>query len=139
GQGHVRELGSARAVAAALGIPLTEADASFYARLGSYSALTSEGFTLPANRDVAEMAADIPVTYVPLRNTFFVTLAAAALESWLLALIEVEGRDPASLEGAIYVGANALDYSGYPDCRPESYEALVKTIALGSKVGTQYG
>ena len=105
GQRHVRELRSARAVAKALGIPLIEADASFYAKLASYSALTDPAtFAVPEQRDPATMAADIPITYVPLRNTFFMTVAAAALESWLLALIEQEGRDPASLAGAIYVG-----------------------------------
>ncbi|WP_322795948.1 7-cyano-7-deazaguanine synthase, partial [Tepidiforma sp.] len=90
-------------------------------------------------RDPAAMAAEIPITYVPLRNTFFVTLAAAALESWLLDLIEREGADPGRLEGAIYVGANAIDYSGYPDCRPEFYRALEEVLRLGSKVGTAYG
>lgn len=140
GQRHVRELRSARAVADALGIPLIEADASFYAKLASYSALTdAAAFAIPEERDPAAMAADIPITYVPLRNTFFVTVAAAALESWLLALIEQEGRDPASLAGAIYVGANAIDYSGYPDCRPEFYDALAEVLRLGSKLGTAYG
>lgn len=139
GQRHVRELRSARAVAKALGIPLIEADASFYAKLASYSALTDPAtFAVPKQRDLAAMAADIPITYVPLRNTFFVTVAAAALESWLLALIEQEGRDPASLAGAIYVGANAIDYSGYPDCRPEFYDALAEVLRLGSKLGTAY-
>lgn len=140
GQRHLRELQSARAVAEALGIPLVEVDASFYAKLAAYSALTSPGkHALPGQRPAAPVAADIPITYVPLRNTFFVTLAAAALESWLLSLIEEEGQDPATLAGAIYVGANAIDYSGYPDCRPEFYEQLVKVLALGSKVGSHYG
>ena len=138
GQRHLRELSSARAVAERLGIPLVEVDASFYAGLAAYSALTSDEHAIPEHRDPATMAADIPITYVPLRNTFFVTLAAAVLESWLLDLIEREGRDPGSIEGAIYVGANAIDYSGYPDCRPEFYDQLVKVITLGSKVGTQY-
>ena len=139
GQRHSRELESARAVANALGIPLLEVDAGFYAKLAAYSALTSpDQHQLPGHRDAATMAADIPITYVPLRNTFFVTLAAAALESWLLSLIEGEGHDPGTLAGAIYVGANAIDYSGYPDCRPEFYEQVVKVLALGSKVGAHY-
>jgi 7-cyano-7-deazaguanine synthase len=140
GQRHLRELESARRVAAALGIPLLEADASFYAKAAAYSALTSfETHALPEHRPAAEMSADIPITYVPLRNTFFVTVAAAALESWLLSLIDEEGRDPAALAGAVFVGANAIDYSGYPDCRPEFYEALERVLHLGSKVGTAYG
>lgn len=139
GQRHIRELASARAVAGALGIPLIEVDASFYAGLASHSALTDiAGHALPAHRDPARMAADIPITYVPLRNTFFVTLAAAALESWLLSRIEQDGVEPASLEAAIFVGANAIDYSGYPDCRPEFYDSITEVLRLGSKVGTAY-
>lgn len=138
GQRHVRELRSARAVAERLDIPLLEVDAAFYARLASFSSLTSDSMAVPENRDFAEMAQDIPNTYVPLRNTFFVTLAAAALESWLLDRIERDGEDPAALEGAIFVGANAIDYSGYPDCRPEFYDAITEVIRLGSKVGTAY-
>ena len=138
GQRHLRELRSARAVAKHLGIPLIEVDAGFYAGLASHSALTSHAHAIPEGRDPDEMAADIPITYVPLRNTFFVTLAAAALESWLLDEIERNGADPAALEGAIYVGANAIDYSGYPDCRPEFYDAITETIRLGSKLGTAY-
>ncbi|MBA4181262.1 MAG: 7-cyano-7-deazaguanine synthase QueC [Anaerolinea sp.] len=139
GQRHLRELASARAVAAALGIPLIEVDAGFYASLASHSALTDVArHALPERRDPARMAADIPITYVPLRNTFFVTLAAAALESWLLGRIERDGADPATLEGAILVGANAIDYSGYPDCRPEFYDSMVEVLRLGSKVGTAY-
>ncbi len=139
GQRHIRELASAREVANALGIPLIEVDAGFYAGLASHSALTDSGtHALPENRDPATMATDIPITYVPLRNTFFVTLAAAALESWLLSRIEQDGADPATLEGAIFVGANAIDYSGYPDCRPEFYDAIVEVLRLGSKVGTAY-
>ena len=139
GQRHVRELSSARAVANALGIKLIEVDASFYGGLASHSALTdTAAHALPENRLPAEMSRDIPSTYVPLRNTFFVTLAAAALESWLLKLIEAEGVEPSSLRGSILVGANAIDYSGYPDCRPEFYDSLVDVLRLGSKVGTAY-
>jgi 7-cyano-7-deazaguanine synthase len=136
GQRHIRELRSARAVAERLGIELVEVDASFYAGLASFSSLTSDEHEMPENRDFDQMSQDIPNTYVPLRNTFFVTLAAAALESWLLESIEQHAADPRELEGAIFVGANAIDYSGYPDCRPEFYEAITEVIRLGSKVGT---
>ncbi len=138
GQRHIRELRSARAVAERLGIPLMEVDAGFYAGLASFSSLTSDAHAMPANRETSEMSGNIPNTYVPLRNTFFVTLAAAALESWLLELIEQDGVPTDSLEGAIYVGANAIDYSGYPDCRPEFYDAITEVIRIGSKVGTAY-
>jgi 7-cyano-7-deazaguanine synthase len=139
GQRHARELRSARAIAERLGIPLLEVDAGFYARLASHSALTDTALhALPQNREQANMSLDIPITYVPLRNTFFVTLAAAALESRLLELIEKDGVAPATLQGAIYVGANAIDYSGYPDCRPEFYDEIAQVLRLGSKVGTAY-
>jgi 7-cyano-7-deazaguanine synthase len=140
GQRHVRELDAARAVAERLKIPIDVVDASFYRELAWNSSLTAVGVGgIPQDRAAATMADEVPSTYVPLRNTFFVTLAAAALESWMLALIEREGADPASLRPAIYVGANAIDYSGYPDCRPEFFEAIVNVTRLGSKLGTQYG
>ena len=140
GQLHEREVESARAVAERLGMPLDVADASFYRELAWNSSLTGlEVSALPAHRDPGEMAANIPSTYVPIRNTFLVTLAAAALESWMLALIERDGTDPRSLRPAIYVGANAIDYSGYPDCRPEFYEAMEAVLFRGSKLGAQYG
>jgi len=139
GQRHAREIDSARAVAAALGVPLQVADASFYGGLAAYSALTSDAHAVPSGRAPEAMADAIPVTYVPLRNTFFVTAAAAALESWMLARIEDEGVEPASLRPAVFVGANAIDYSGYPDCRPEFYAALETVLRLGSKLGSAYG
>ncbi|MCC6386011.1 MAG: 7-cyano-7-deazaguanine synthase QueC [Dehalococcoidia bacterium] len=139
GQRHAREIDSAKAVAAALGVPLHVADAAFYGGLAAHSALTSEAHAVPSGRAPEAMAETIPVTYVPLRNTFFVTAAAAALESWMLARIEEEGIEPASLHAAVFVGANAIDYSGYPDCRPEFYEALERVLRLGSKLGSAYG
>jgi len=140
GQLHAREARAAEAVAARLGIPLDVVDASFYRELAWNSSLTGlEASGVPSGRSTADMAREIPSTYVPLRNTFFLTLAAAALESWMLALIERDGREPSELSPAIFVGANAIDYSGYPDCRPEFYEAAMKVLGLGSKLGTQYG
>ncbi len=140
GQLHDRETRSAEAVAAHLSIPIDVVDARFYRDLAWNSSLTSpDGLALPTGRASQEMGADIPSTYVPLRNTFFVTLAAAALESWMLALIERDGLDTAPLRPAIFVGANAIDYSGYPDCRPEFYATIAEALRLGSKLGTQYG
>jgi 7-cyano-7-deazaguanine synthase len=139
GQRHAREARAAEAVAGQLGIPLQVADARFYRDLAAHSALTSGSLAVPEGRPVSAMADSVPITYVPLRNTFFVTLAAAALESWMLALIEGQGADPATLRPAIFVGANAIDYSGYPDCRPEFYEALEAVLRLGSKLGSHYG
>ncbi|MCC6381062.1 MAG: 7-cyano-7-deazaguanine synthase QueC [Dehalococcoidia bacterium] len=137
---HARELAAARAVAGRLGVPHVEVDLSGYGALASYSALTDPvAFALPAHRPLGDMAAAIPITYVPLRNTFLVTLAAAALESWMLALIEEKGVDPGRLRPAVFVGANAIDYSGYPDCRPEYHAALAGVLRLGSKLGADYG
>ncbi len=135
GQAHSREVDSARAVASALGIQHRVVNVSFFRDLAWYSALTHpEEFRLPQDR---APAADIPITYVPLRNTFFLTLAAAFLESEALSRIERGGVR--ELSATIFVAANAIDYSGYPDCRPEFYRAAVETLRLGSKLGTQYG
>jgi 7-cyano-7-deazaguanine synthase len=139
-QAHAREIESARRVAAALGIKQRVVDLTFYRDLAWYSALTHpERFSLPADRSPAEMVGDIPLTYVPVRNMLFLTLGAAFLESEALHAIEAEGVDPYELEAAIFIAANALDYSGYPDCRPEFYRTAVETLRLGSKLGTQYG
>jgi 7-cyano-7-deazaguanine synthase len=140
GQSHAREIAAAAAVAAALGLPHRVVDVSFFRDLAWYSALTSPGrFPLPADRAPEAMAADVPITYVPLRNTFFLTLGAALLESECLRAIEERGADPATLTAALFVAANAVDYSGYPDCRPEFYASVAETLRLGSKLGTQYG
>ncbi|MBI4492785.1 MAG: 7-cyano-7-deazaguanine synthase QueC [Chloroflexi bacterium] len=140
GQAHRREIESARLVARALGLQHRVVDVSFFKELAWYSALTQpERFALPADRAPAAMAQDIPLTYVPLRNTFFLTLGAALLESEALHALEVQGTPPAELEARIFIAANAIDYSGYPDCRPEYYGAVVEALRLGSKLGTQYG
>jgi 7-cyano-7-deazaguanine synthase len=140
GQAHRREIDSAAAVAAALHLRHRIVDVTFFRELAWYSALTHpERFALPCDRSPEHMAQDIPVTYVPLRNTFLTTLGAALLESEALHVIEREGTPPTDVEATLFIAANALDYSGYPDCRPEYYRALVETLRLGSKLGTQYG
>jgi 7-cyano-7-deazaguanine synthase len=140
GQAHSREVESARQVAKVLGLRTHVVDVSFYRELAWYSALTHpERFALPADRDLGAMARDIPISYVPLRNTLFLTLGAAVLESEALSLIEVEGVPPSELEATLFIAANAIDYSGYPDCRPEYYRAIAETLRLGSKLGAQYG
>ncbi|MGE3268868.1 MAG: 7-cyano-7-deazaguanine synthase QueC [Chloroflexota bacterium] len=140
GQAHAREVESARLVADALGIKQRIVDLTFFKDLAWYSALTHpEQFALPTERTLDQMVADIPITYVPLRNTLFVTLGAAFLESEALDAIERQGADPATLKARLFIAANALDYSGYPDCRPEFYTSVTETLRLGSKLGTQYG
>jgi len=139
GQKHSREIASAKKVAKVLEIKHEIIDISFFKKLAWYSALTTDGdFTIPKQRDKNEMLKDIPITYVPLRNTLFITLAAAFVESKVLDLIEREKIDPGEIQASIFIAANAIDYSGYPDCRPEYYEQMAKVIWLGSKLGIQY-
>ena len=140
GQKHKKEVESATKVAKALGIKQQVIDISFFKELAWYSALTnSQNFAIPQQRDTELMAKEIPVTYVPLRNTFFITLAASFLESEVLDLIERGKVPPSDLDASIFIAANAIDYSGYPDCRPEYYRAMTRSLFLGSKLGAQYG
>ena len=88
------------------------------------SALTSD-IEVPKGRSLEHMSEGIPITYVPARNTIFL--------SYALAWSEVVDADD------IYIGVNALDYSGYPDCRPEYIEAFEKMANLATKAGTQDG
>lgn len=139
GQKHSKEVESARKVAQVLRIKQEIIDVSFFKRLAWYSALTSsEDFQIPRQRDKSSMVRDIPITYVPLRNTFFITIAAAFLESEALDLIERRKVDPEEVQASIFIAANAIDYSGYPDCRPEYYEQVSKALYHGSKLGAQY-
>ncbi len=139
GQSHAREIDAARRVATHLNIAQQITEVPFFKDVASYSALTQpDQHARPLDRAPRAMSNDIPATYVPLRNTYLLTLAASALESAALAAIEVRGVDPAGLTASIVIGANAIDYSGYPDCRPEYYRAMAETLRLGSKLGTQY-
>ena len=93
-------------------------------RLFGGSALTAD-IAIPKDRDLARPDASIPVTYVPARNTIFLAFA--------LAWAEVLGaRD-------IFIGVNALDYSGYPDCRPEFIAAFEEVARLGTRAGVEGG
>jgi 7-cyano-7-deazaguanine synthase len=139
GQKHSREIRSARKVAGVLGLRHEVINISFYRKLAWYSALTGPAdFAVPQLRDESRMSMDIPITYVPLRNTFFLTLAAAYLESRALEMIEKEKVDPEEIKASIFIAANAVDYSGYPDCRPEFYREMARVLFLGSKLGVQY-
>jgi 7-cyano-7-deazaguanine synthase len=118
GQVHVREVEASRAVAAALGaLKHVELDVNLAAFGGS--ALVGDG-EIPKDRAIG-VSNDIPSTYVPARNTTFLSLAMA----WA----EVVGAD------AIVIGVNALDYSGYPDCRPEYLAAFERLAALATRAG----
>ncbi|MCC9599729.1 7-cyano-7-deazaguanine synthase QueC [Stieleria sp. JC731] len=87
------------------------------------SALTDQSITVPKSESVDQIGSEIPVTYVPARNTVFLSLA--------LAMAETIG----SLD--IFIGVNALDYSGYPDCRPEYIDAFSKMANLATKAGVE--
>lgn len=134
GQRHDREIASASNVASWYGVPWTQVSIPGYGEVASASSLTNRDKDVPIDRIAEEMSAAIPSTYVPMRNTLFLTLASAHLESWVMDLLG-KGSSPLQIEGAIYIGANALDYAGYPDCRPEFYEAMEQAISVGSTLG----
>jgi 7-cyano-7-deazaguanine synthase len=121
GQRHAVELESARRVAAALGV-VRHLVVDIDLRAIGGSALTDE-IAVPKSRSSAEMAAGIPVTYVPARNTIFLSFALG----W------AEVLDAADL----FIGVNALDYSGYPDCRPEYIAAFERMANLATKAGVE--
>jgi len=117
GQRHDVELESARKVAAALGAREHKI-ARIDLRLFGGSALTDD-IAVPKGRSVEDMAGEIPVTYVPARNTIFL--------SYALAYAEVREANH------IFIGVNAVDYSGYPDCRPEYIEAFQAMANLATR------
>ena len=119
GQRHAREIEAARRVADALGV-VERLELAIDLRNIGGSALTS-GADVPHGRDVS--ATDIPVTYVPARNTIFLSLALA----WAEAIGACD----------LVIGVNALDYSGYPDCRPEFIRAFERVAALGTRAGVE--
>ena len=121
GQRHLVELAKVPEIARALGAKDSKViDANL--RVIGGSALTAD-LSVPKDRPAGEMARGIPVTYVPARNTIFLALA--------LGWAEVLQAD------RIYIGANVLDYSGYPDCRPEFLKAFEKLAMVGTKTGIE--
>jgi 7-cyano-7-deazaguanine synthase len=121
GQRHALELEAAQRVAQALG---AEAHRIITIDLGGIggSALTGS-MEIPKGREASALSEGIPVTYVPARNTIFLSCALAWAE-----VLEAED---------IFIGVNALDYSGYPDCRPEYLEAFERLANLATKAGVE--
>ncbi|HEY5627000.1 MAG TPA: 7-cyano-7-deazaguanine synthase QueC [Nitrospira sp.] len=121
GQRHAVEVDRARQVSAAMGAAHHAVVALDLRAIGG-SALTSD-IDVPKDRDASTRGRGIPVTYVPGRNLIFLSLAAAHAE----------------VVGAwrIYFGANVLDYSGYPDCRPEFIQAFEAAVNAGTKAGVE--
>jgi len=123
GQRHAVELEAARRVATQLGIR-RHVVLDLDLRAFGGSALTTD-VPVPKDTPMADIGARIPATYVPARNTIFLSLALAWAET-------LRARD-------IFVGANALDYSGYPDCRPEYLEAFARMADLATRAGVEEG
>ena len=121
GQRHIWELQAAARVAAYLGV-VKHRTANIDLRIFGGSALTDD-IAVPKGRSTDDMSHGIPITYVPARNTIFLSFA--------LAWAEVLGSSD------IFTGVNALDYSGYPDCRPEFIEAFEKMANLATKAGVE--
>jgi 7-cyano-7-deazaguanine synthase len=87
------------------------------------AALTDEAIEIPEHRSLDQMSQNIPITYVPARNTIFLSFG--------LSYAEATGAQ------RVYVGVNALDYSGYPDCRPDYIQAMQRVFNLGTKQGRE--
>lgn len=121
GQRHAAELAAASHIASALG---AVQHLTLDLPLGSWggSALT-DNLEVPKDRSAQDLSAEIPITYVPARNTVFLSLALA----WAEVLRATE----------IWIGVNALDYSGYPDCRPEFIKAFEEVARLGTRTGVE--
>ncbi|MEO8159606.1 MAG: 7-cyano-7-deazaguanine synthase QueC [Betaproteobacteria bacterium] len=121
GQRHKIEVEKAREIASRMGVA-KHVVVDMDLRAFGGSALTSD-IDVPKDRPIADMSHGIPVTYVPARNTIFL--------SYALAWAEVLGASD------IFIGVNALDYSGYPDCRPEYIEAYERMANLATKAGVE--
>ena len=121
GQRHIWELQAAERVAASIGV-VKHRTATIDLRIFGGSALTDD-IDVPKGRSSDAMSHGIPITYVPARNTIFLSFALAWAEV-------LESSD-------IFIGVNALDYSGYPDCRPEFIEAFERMANLATKAGVE--
>jgi 7-cyano-7-deazaguanine synthase len=121
GQRHTPEIAAAKVIAQKLGVDAHQV-ADIDLKMFGGSALTAD-IDVPKDRTPDEMKAGIPVTYVPARNTIFLSFAL----SWA----EVVGASD------IFIGVNAIDYSGYPDCRPEYIEAYERMANLATKAAVE--
>ena len=121
GQRHRFEIEAARSLASDMGARHTELRLNLSAFGGS--ALTDENIAVPKSENANEIGEGIPVTYVPARNLVFLSVALSLAES-------VGAQD-------IFIGVNAVDYSGYPDCRPEFMRSFEETANLGTKAGVE--
>ncbi|MEA5498952.1 7-cyano-7-deazaguanine synthase QueC [Limnoraphis robusta Tam1] len=121
-QRHQRELTSAQQIAESAGI-VEHQVVKFDLTLWGGSALTDRKIDLPRDRSLDQMSETIPITYVPARNTIFLSFALGYAET--------------VNASRVYIGVNALDYSGYPDCRPDYIDAMQDVFRLGTKQGRE--
>ncbi len=120
-QRHRHEIAAARRIAQARGVEKHLVFPIDLSAIGA-SALTAN-IKVPKHRSDADLAMQIPITYVPARNAIFLSIGLAWAES--------------IGAGSIFIGANSIDYSGYPDCRPEFIEAFQKMASLATKTGVE--
>jgi 7-cyano-7-deazaguanine synthase len=120
GQRHKREVEAAKRMGSGMGVKEHKVLNLDLDKIGG-SALTDKSIDVPSERDIK--ASDIPITYVPARNLIMLGFGVA----WA----EVIGAD------SVFIGANAIDYSGYPDCREEFFESFTRTVKLGTKGGVE--
>ena len=121
GQRHKFEIEAAKSVAKSIGAK-NHINLTIDLRAFGGSALTDD-IKVPKERDANQIADEIPITYVPARNTIFLSFGLAFAET-------IKSND-------IFIGVNALDYSGYPDCRPEYIQSFEKMAQLATKSGTE--
>lgn len=121
GQRHKFEIEAAKSVAKSIGAK-NHINLTIDLRAFGGSALTDD-IEVPKERDANQISDEIPITYVPARNTIFLSFGLAFAET-------IKSND-------IFIGVNALDYSGYPDCRPEYIESFEKMAQLATKSGTE--
>ncbi|MER5418943.1 7-cyano-7-deazaguanine synthase QueC [Streptosporangium roseum] len=122
GQRHTQELDAAKKIAVELGAA-EHVIAEINLAIFGGSALTDDALDVPHHDSVDDLGTEIPITYVPARNTVFLSFA--------LAWAETLGSSD------VFIGVNALDYSGYPDCRPEYIEAYERMANLATKAGVE--
>ncbi len=122
GQRHEDEVECAKRIGEFFGVKKhLVLDLGLYREIGG-SALTAD-IPVPKDREMTDMGGDVPCTYVPARNMLFLSYAVATAE-----ILDAE---------AVYIGVNAVDYSGYPDCRPDFIASFAKTAALATRVGSE--
>jgi len=120
GQRHKKEIGAAKNVAKFFGVKEHKTIRVPLSKFGG-SSLVDKKMPIPQNRKMPKSDLKIPSTYVPARNIIFLSLAFAYAE--------------AKRADAVFIGANAIDYSGYPDCKPEFFDAFREALAEGTKSG----